>query len=55
MNSNTPKNKTLLHHAFEWNRISLNKRGREIPSPRWGHTMTLIDNDLYVFGGYTSS
>jgi len=55
MSSNTPKNKTLLSHAFEWNKVCLNQKNRETPSSRWGHSMTLTENDLFVFGGFASN
>ncbi len=40
---------------FEWHRASYSQRSVEIPSARWGHSMTLAKDDLYVFGGYAGN
>jgi len=37
----------------EWHLIT--PRGSVRPSPRSGHTMVSVGNDLFVFGGYTGS
>ena len=35
---------------MEW---TLSPAGGESPSARYGHTMTAVENSLYLFGGFT--
>ena len=44
-----------LHTRFKWNPIQINSKCREGPSARWGHSMTLTNGHLYIFGGYAGN
>jgi len=52
MTLDTLKQKASPHLSYQWHPITLNKRCYESPSARWGHSMVLAENDIYVFGGY---
>ena len=52
MNIDTLKQKSTSHSPFQWHSVTLNQRSYECPSARWGHSMVLAENNIYVFGGY---
>lgn len=40
--------------TLTWNPVLLSKGSKSGPTARWGHTMTLANDSIYIFGGYAS-
>jgi hypothetical protein len=38
--------------SYPWKAVLKSNYTREAPSARWGHSMTLANERIFIFGGY---
>jgi hypothetical protein len=55
MDPSVSGNSSSLSPAFEWRTVELSHKSKEVPSSRWGHSMILTHDYLFVFGGYAGN
>jgi len=48
-------NSSFLSSVYQWRTVELSNKAKEAPSPRWGHSMILNHDCLYIFGGYAGN
>ena len=51
MKKNT-KNLESEESELSWKHLELSILNKEIPTPRWGHSMISTPNKVFIFGGY---